>query len=238
MIKESPKLAAAESDVVFVHIQEDPLLRWTADGDGKQDSRSYTAAHVRYMVLADQGVLHMGGLQNGAILINLSPIGPTLTTEIEEKVTALNERRHVKMGYLDAAILSAEISGTSEGATNTIAAGGNEDVFVNARRLLDVFGAPRHVGEAAAAAQHVKIAQTIKLCSDLSGTAEALYYGHKAGLDLYGLLALIEADGYGSTDTALGSLMLRREFEAVPGAMTVAGFVDHLTAAVVEIKLL
>lgn len=219
--------------MVFVHFQEDPLSRYQGD---RRDGNAVQKA-VRDMVLEEQGVLHMGGLQSGAVLVNLSPVGAALTTEIEEKVTDLNERRHYKMGYLDATLLSSEIGG-GEGGKHTIAVAGKDDIYISTRRLLDVLGTTKRVGETPAAAQHVKIAQTIKLCSDMVGTVEALYYGHRAGLDLDGLLELIEGDGYGRRGAALGSLALRRDFQPALGAMTVAGFVDYLGATLGGIESL
>ena len=218
--------------------QEYPRAKLNADREPQGGSTGQLVTHdsVRNMVLGDQGVLHMGGLQSGAILINLSPIGPALSTEIEEKISALNERRRHKMGYLDAAILNAEITGGKGGVNATIAVGGDEDAFTGARRLLNLLGRPRHVGGEAAAAQHVKIAQTIKLCSDMIGTVEALYYGHRAGLDLHGLLLLLEAEGYGRTGNMLGALTLTRDFE--PIGVTVAGFVEHLAVAIAGIDSL
>jgi len=132
-------------------------------------------AEVREVVLGPGGVAEGA---SGAVLIDMSTIGPWTAREIGEEMAARGM-----------AMLDAPVSGGPWGAaagTLSIMVGGDPRVFARARGVLEAMGDPAkifHVGPLGAG-------QTVKLINQMLGGAimalvgEAFVLGRAAGVDL------------------------------------------------------
>jgi len=132
-------------------------------------------AEVREVILGPGGVAEGAA---GAVLIDMSTIGPWTAREIGAELAAR-----------DIAMLDAPVSGGPWGAaagTLSIMVGGDPEVFGRARNVLEAMGDPAkifHVGPLGAG-------QTVKLINQMLGGAimalvgEAFVLGRAAGVDL------------------------------------------------------
>jgi 2-hydroxy-3-oxopropionate reductase len=128
---------------------------------------------VEDVVLGEEGVL--AGLTDGALLIDMSTIHPTVSVAIAQ---AAGER--------GVSVLDAPVSGGDVGAqqgTLSIMVGGEEADFERARPLFDVLGKTVvHVG-AHGAGQVVKACNQVVVAVTIAAVSEALVLGTKAGVD-------------------------------------------------------
>jgi 3-hydroxyisobutyrate dehydrogenase len=166
---------------------------------------------VEEVYFGDQGLLN--GVKEGAILIDMTTTSPSLSIRIYE---AAEEK--------GAYSLDAPVSGGDVGAKNatlSIMVGGDEEVFQEARSLLDLMGDKVNYQGQAGAGQHTKMSNQIVVASSMIGVCESLLYGMKAGLDPERMLASISKGAAACwTLDNLAPRILERNFE--PGF-----FVDH-----------
>src|SRR5215218_9026841 len=127
---------------------------------------------VRNVVAGKDGVLE--GIEEGALLVDMSTISPVVTEELAEAVK--------KKG---ASMLDAPVSGGDVGAvegTLAIMVGGDEEDFERALPLFEVMGrAVTHVGPSGAG-QVVKAANQIVVALTIEAVSEALVLGSKGGV--------------------------------------------------------
>jgi 2-hydroxy-3-oxopropionate reductase len=127
---------------------------------------------VRDVVTGEDGVLE--GIQEGALLVDMSTISPVVTEELAEKV---RER--------GASMLDAPVSGGDVGAiegTLSIMVGGDEEDFERAKPLFDAMGKTvTHVGPAGAG-QVTKAANQVVVALTIEAVSEALVLGSKGGV--------------------------------------------------------
>ncbi len=143
---------------------------------------------VEAVILGEGGVI--GGLQPGALVIDMSTISPEVTKYISERLEECGAR-----------MLDAPVSGGSEGAargTLAIMVGGAaEDV----QRALPVFQAMgktiTHVG-ANGHGQMVKLVNQILVVGNALAMSEAFVFAQAGGLDLRKALAAVEQGAAGS----------------------------------------
>ncbi len=151
-VADSPK-EVAESSGVIVTMLSDSL-------------------QVAEVVAGEGGVLE--GIEEGALLVDMSTISPVVTRELEEQV---KER--------GASMLDAPVSGGDVGArqgTLSIMVGGSEEDFERARPLFEVLGETlTHVGPIGAG-QTAKAANQIVVALTIEAISEALVLGSKAGV--------------------------------------------------------
>src|ERR671917_661702 len=127
---------------------------------------------VRDVVTGEDGVLE--GIQEGALLVDMSTISPVVTEELAEMV---RER--------GASMLDAPVSGGDVGAiegTLSIMVGGSEEDFERAKPLFDAMGKTvTHVGPAGAG-QVTKAANQVVVALTIEAVSEALVLGSKGGV--------------------------------------------------------
>lgn len=151
-VAESPREVAEGSDVVITMLPDSP--------------------QVREVLTAEDGVLE--GLEQGALVVDMSTISPVVTEELSEKV-----------GEKGASMLDAPVSGGDVGAiegTLSIMVGGEEEDFERARPLFEVMGKTiTHVGPVGAG-QVVKAANQIVVALTIEAVSEALVLGSRGGV--------------------------------------------------------
>src|SRR4051812_42827391 len=127
---------------------------------------------VEEVVVGENGAFE--GLEEGALLVDMSTISPVVTKELAEKA---RER--------GASMLDAPVSGGDAGAqtgTLSIMVGGSEEDFERARPLFEVMGETvTHVGPSGTG-QVVKACNQVVVAIALEAVSEALVLGSKAGV--------------------------------------------------------
>ena len=130
---------------------------------------------VERVIAGDNGVV--AGLQQGAVVIDMSSISPIAT-----------ERLAGKIAEAGGSMLDAPVSGGEIGAINaslSIMVGGDEATFHRMKPILDVMGNKErvvYIGRAGAG-QICKICNQIAIGGALVGVSEAFALAKKAGVD-------------------------------------------------------
>lgn len=132
----------------------------------------------------------MDGAREGALIIDMSTISPSVTRELARKL----DRRGIHM-------LDAPISGGSEGAaegTLSIMVGGSADQVKRAMPYFKAMGKTiTHVG-GNGAGQTVKLVNQILVVVTMLGVSEALSFAQAGGLDLEKTLQAVTGGAAGS----------------------------------------
>ena len=122
------------------------------------------------------------------------------------------------------ASIDAPVSGGDVGAKNaalSIMVGGDADVVLAVRPLLECMGKTIIHQGPAGAGQHTKMVNQILIATNMIGVCEALLYGYKAGLNLQTVLQSVGGGAAASWSlNNLGPRIIDRNFE--PGF-----FVEH-----------
>ena len=143
---------------------------------------------VEAVILGEEGVIE--GIQEQALVIDMSTISPQATREIAEKLAE-------KGAYM----LDAPISGGSEGAaegTLSIMVGGDTEQVERAMPYFKAMGKSiTHVGEQGAG-QTVKLVNQILVVVTMLGVSEALLFAQAGGLDLQKTLDAVIPGAAGS----------------------------------------
>jgi len=163
---------------------------------------------VQQVILGESGVLE--GIQPGSIVIDMSTISPTVTKEINKK---LSEK--------DSSLLDAPVSGGSWGAiegTLSIMVGGSKNDFESCTHLFEAMGKNIiHTG-LSGMGQTTKLVNQILVAGTMNAVAEALVFAAKSGADLE---KTIQAVGGGAAASwqlnTLGPKLINGDFD--PGFM-------------------
>jgi 2-hydroxy-3-oxopropionate reductase len=151
-VAETPKGVAEQSDVIITMLPDSP--------------------QVEEVLAGEDGVLE--GLEEGALVVDMSTISPVVTEELAKKVEEKG-----------ASMLDAPVSGGDVGAidgTLSIMVGGREEDFGRALPLFEVMGKTvTHVGRVGTG-QVVKAANQIVVALTIEAVSEALVLGSKAGV--------------------------------------------------------
>jgi 3-hydroxyisobutyrate dehydrogenase len=133
----------------------------------------------------------------------------TSKPELAIRIAAAAAKRGLKA-------LDAPVSGGDMGAKNatlTIMVGGAKEDFEAVKPLLEIMGKTVVLQGGPGSGQHTKMANQIAIAGSLLGTAEALIYAKKAGLDPETVLSSIGAGSAGSWQlNNLGPKMLAGDF--------------------------
>lgn len=143
---------------------------------------------VEEVLLGEQGALQSATA--GTVIIDMTTSEPTLAKKIYQQ--ALAQGVHA---------LDAPVSGGDIGAQNgtlSIMVGGDEAVFHQVQRLLEVFGENIVYQGEAGAGQHTKMCNQIVIASGMIGVSEAMAYGLAAGLSMDHVLQSITTGAAGS----------------------------------------
>jgi 2-hydroxy-3-oxopropionate reductase len=131
---------------------------------------------VELVLTGPDGVLD--GLQNDAVVIDMSSISPVATRRLAALVAG-------KGGTM----LDAPVSGGEIGAINaalSIMVGGDERAFARVRPILECMGNPErivHIGAEPGAGQICKVCNQVAIGGALAGVSEAFALARKAGVD-------------------------------------------------------
>ena len=163
---------------------------------------------VEQVVLGPQGIIE--GVRPGSVVIDMSTVSPRVERAIAQQLATRG------VAYMD-----APVSGGSWGAiqgTLAIMVGGEEDAF---RRVLPIFEAMgksiTYMGPSGAG-QVTKLVNQVLVAVTLSGVAEALVFGAKAGADLLKTIEAVKGGAAGSWQLAnLGPRIVKGDF--APGFM-------------------
>ena len=129
--------------------------------------------HVREAVLGKDGVLE--GAASGAVLIDMSSISPIVSQEISAELA----KADVKM--LDAPVSGGEPK--AKDGTLAIMVGGPEEVFRDARPILEVMGGSVTLVGDIGSGNTAKLANQIMVAVNIAGMSEAMVLATKAGVD-------------------------------------------------------
>ena len=188
----SPRAVAMVSDIVITALPNSP--------------------QVEEVVAGEQGIL--SGARKGLIIIDMSTIAPVMSRKLSGLAAAQG------VHFLD-----APVSGGSQGAINgtlTIMVGGEQEIFEQARPVLEAMGKKEnilHVGPSGAG-EIVKIVNNALCGAIAASTAEAFVLGVKAGADVETMTRIISVSTGGSWQ--LANQFAQRAFNGnfQPGFMT------------------
>jgi 3-hydroxyisobutyrate dehydrogenase len=164
---ESPRAAAAQSDVVFT------MVGFPAD--------------VRDVYFSGDGVV--AGARAGSVVVDMTTTEPSLAIEIA-KAAATRDA-----SALDAPVSGGDVGART--ATLSIMAGGSADALERVRPLLEAMGKTIIHEGGPGSGQHTKMCNQIVIAGTMIGVCESLLYGARAGLDLNTMLQSIRGGAAG-----------------------------------------
>ena len=183
-VADSPREVAQRSSVIIVMVSDSP--------------------DVEQVVLGENGVIE--GIQNDAIVIDMSSIAPSVT-------------RHIGglLAEKGAHMLDAPVSGSSWAAadgTLSIMVGGEPDVFQRSLPVLQAMGTNIiHIGPGGMG-QVCKLVNQVMVAGTLASVCEGLLLGAKAGVDLDKVFQAVTGGAANSWQLEnLGSRILQRDFD-------------------------
>ena len=183
-VADSPREVAQRSSVVIVMVSDSP--------------------DVEQVVLGENGVIE--GIQNDAIVIDMSSIAPSVT-------------RHIGglLAEKGAHMLDAPVSGSSWAAadgTLSIMVGGEPNVFQRSLPVLQAMGTNIiHIGPGGMG-QVCKLVNQVMVAGTLASVCEGLLLGAKAGVDLDKVFQAVTGGAANSWQLEnLGSRILQRDFD-------------------------
>jgi 3-hydroxyisobutyrate dehydrogenase len=182
-VADSPRAAAAQSDITITMVSDSP--------------------DVRAVILGDQGAIE--GARPGSIVIDMSTISPQVTREIAEELRAKN----VQM--LDAPVSGGE-KGAIDG-TLSIMVGGDADALERARPVLSAVGKTiTHIGPNGMG-QVCKLANQVAVGIQNLAMSEALLFAARAGADPAKVLQALQGGAANTWALEnLAPKLLRRDF--------------------------
>ncbi|MDQ3642565.1 MAG: NAD(P)-dependent oxidoreductase [Actinomycetota bacterium] len=149
---------------------------------------------VRQVILGAQGVA--GALPAGAVIIEMSTVGPTAVVDLGQRLNATRGGEGVEL--LDAPVLGSVPQ--AQAGNLRIFVGGSEDTLARCGKVLEAMGEPVHVGPSGAGAA-VKLVINSALGALMGSLGEALALGDAWGLDEAILLDALEVSPLGPTVT-------------------------------------
>ncbi|AGE21507.1 NAD(P)-dependent oxidoreductase [Geobacillus zalihae] len=158
---------------------------------------------VEQVYFGEGGILE--NARPGTYVIDMTTSTPTLAKSIYE--AAKQKGIHA----LDAPVSGGDI-GAREG-TLTIMVGGDEDVFLACKPILERLGTNIVRQGGAGAGQHTKMCNQIAIATNMIGVCEAMAYAKRAGLDPFKVLESIAKGAAGSWSLSnLAPRMLSGDF--------------------------
>ena len=169
--------------------------KWIAEFDGKTADTPREAVHGAEMVFACVGTDSdlrglalggdgaFGGMSSGSIFIDHT----TATADIERELAAVGRDRGIQ--YIDAPVSGGQ-AGAEKGAL-TVMCGGEQEAFDRALPVIGCFAAAATLIGPVGSGQLTKMVSQIAHVIAMQGTAEAVNFGSRAGLDMDRVLAAI-----------------------------------------------
>jgi 3-hydroxyisobutyrate dehydrogenase-like beta-hydroxyacid dehydrogenase len=161
-------------------------------------------ADVRAVSYGDDGVLD--AMPDGAVLVDHTTASAELARELGEACAAKG------LGFVD-----APISGGQAGAENgalSVMCGGEQADFDRALPAIDAYSAAVTLVGPVGSGQLTKMCNQILCAGAIQGSAEAIAFGQKAGLDMNKVLAAVTKGAAGSWYLSnRGETMVNGEFD-------------------------
>jgi 3-hydroxyisobutyrate dehydrogenase len=181
---ESPRVVAAETDVIFTMVG--------------------FPAEVEEVYLGKDGILT--GARPGSIAVDMSTTRPSLARKIHAAAGAKGIRT------VDAPVSGGDVG--ARNAALSIMAGGDAEVVRAVTPLLEIMGKQVVYQGGPGAGQHAKMCNQIVIAGTIIGVCECLLYGFKAGLDLEAMLRSVGSGAASCWSLAnLAPRILKRDFD-------------------------
>lgn len=182
-VAETPRQAAANSDIVIVIVSDTP--------------------DVREVIAGENGVVH--GIQKGSVVVDMSTVSPRLERELD---AMLNEKGAC---LVDAPVSGGDVGARK--ATLAIMAGGSPESFERVRPVFEVLGKTiTHCGPVGSG-QLAKLCNQILVSVNLMAVCEAIRLAQRNGLDPLTMIQAIEGGAAGSWQLSnLGPKIVREDF--------------------------
>lgn len=178
-VADSPKDAAAASDIIISMISDDAVLEAVSTGPG--------------------GAFE--GAKEGSIYIDMSTVSP----QASARVAAAAEAKGIK--YLRAPVSGSTVLATA--GTLTIFASGPADAYEQCVELFEIMGQKSfHVGTAEEA-RYLKLVLNMMVGLTSAMTAEALVFGEKGGMDWEKMIDIVNASVVASPLVGYKAQMLK-----------------------------
>lgn len=181
---DSPKEVAINSDIIITMLPNSP--------------------QVIEVLEAENGIL--AGLKKGAIVVDMSSIDPTVSVQLEKKVTNAGGE-----------MIDAPVSGGEPKAidgTLSIMCGGKEEVFLTVKPILDKMGSAVTLTGKIGSGNMTKLANQIIVAVNIAALSEALTLATKSGVDPESVFHAIKGGLAGSTVmNAKAPMILDRNFK-------------------------
>ncbi|WP_419998799.1 2-hydroxy-3-oxopropionate reductase [Streptomyces boninensis] len=198
----SEHLIKAGYDVTGFTLEQDKLDRLAAAG-GKAAGSVKEAVQgadvivtmvpaspqVEAIAYGEDGILE--NAKSGALLIDMSSITPQTSVDLAKNAAAKNIR-----------VLDAPVSGGEAGAVEavlSIMVGGTEEIFAEAKPILDKLGKTIILCGPHGAGQTVKAANQLIVAVNIQACAEAVVFLEKSGADMEAALEVLNGGLAGST---------------------------------------
>jgi 3-hydroxyisobutyrate dehydrogenase-like beta-hydroxyacid dehydrogenase len=139
-------------------------------------------------------------LRAGAVLIDMSTVGPDAIRSIAERLTGID--------VLDAPVRGSV--GAAESGSLRIVVGGSEEAFDRCRAVLEAMGEPTRVGPLGAGAA-AKLVNNLAGISSIAVLAEALALADRLGLDREATLEMLATSPIGSVVQNVGDRVRRAD---------------------------
>lgn len=179
---------------------------------------------VEEVYFGEEGIINHA--KQGMIVVDMTTSSPLLA----EKIEKLAKEKEILA--LDAPVSGGDI-GAKEGKL-AIMVGGDEGAFENMRPVFNILGNNIIWHGKAGSGQHAKLANQIKIASNMIGVCEALIYAKTAGLDLDKLLDSISTGAAGSWSLSnLAPRMIKGDYS--PGFF-VKHFIKDMTISLESAK--
>ncbi|NGN63504.1 2-hydroxy-3-oxopropionate reductase [Streptomyces sp. A7024] len=198
----SEHLVKAGYDVTGYTLEQDKLDRLAAAG-GKAAGSVKEAVqgadviitmvpaspHVEAIAYGEDGILE--NAKSGALLIDMSSITPQTSVDLAKNAEAKGIR-----------VLDAPVSGGEAGAVEavlSIMVGGTEEIFAEAKPILEKLGKTIILCGPHGAGQTVKAANQLIVAVNIQACAEAVVFLEKSGADMEAALQVLNGGLAGST---------------------------------------
>lgn len=180
---DSPKEAAAKSEIVFTMVS-DP-------------------AALESVTLGEKGI--MGGIRPGGIHVDTSTVSPKITGLLEK------EYQRKRALFLHAPVLGSIPQATD--GTLLLFVGGPGAAFEHAEPVLKTFGSKIWRFESVQQATHTKLLCNFFIAGMISLLSQALVFGKQASIDLRGFLEILSHSALNApTYQTKGASMIDRNF--------------------------
>jgi 3-hydroxyisobutyrate dehydrogenase len=181
---QTPAQAAADAEIVFACVGDDPDVREVATGEGGA----------------------FAGMQDGAVFVDHTTASAALARELAA------DARERGLHFMDAPVSGGQAG--AENGTLTVMVGGEQDVFERISPAINCYARAVTLLGPAGSGQLTKMVNQITIAGLIQSLAEALNFSERAGLDTRKVLQVISKGAAQSWQMEnRGETMIGDEFE-------------------------